>query len=123
MEDTNFCRDLLQNEVSELMDIDALCQLKEVVEDDDENEDEDDAIEDVDPKEPISFELVHALATQLKALSVQIGDMGEEYASASIDASDASEKIRSTFRKSNNELRAVKQKFARQPLMSAFLKK
>ena len=32
MEDTDFCRDLLRDEVSELMDI---CQLKEVVEDDD----------------------------------------------------------------------------------------
>ena len=62
------------------------------------------------------------LAIQLKALSMQIGDMGEEYASASIYASDASEKIRSTFRKSNNERRAVKQKLARQPLMSAFIK-
>ena len=70
----------MQNEVNELMDIDALCQLKEVNEDVADNRDKDGAVEDARPKEPISFELVHVFATQLKALSVQIGDIGGEYA-------------------------------------------
>ena len=67
--------------------------------------------------------LIDALASQLKALCVQVGELGGEYASAAMDVNDASEKVRSVFRKSNNKKKGKKQKVARQPNIQAFLNK
>ena len=50
-------------------------------------------VEEAGPKGPINFEMVDELATKLKALSVQIGELGEDYKSVAIDASDASDKF------------------------------
>ena len=118
MEDNEFCHVLLANEVDELMDIDALCKLKDSTEDDENKEET--VVEEAEPKWPINFEMLDESATKLKALSVQIGELGEDYKSAAIDARDASDKIRSTFRKANSKKQAEKQQGSRQSQINSF---
>ena len=122
MEDTEFCKDLLANEVEELMDIDTLCQLKPDA-NEAEEEDADDEIEDAGPKEPISYDAMNEWAAQLKAISVKIAASGEDYAAAAMSVSDASENVRSAFRKANNKKKASKRDVARQHKIGAFFKK
>ena len=127
MEDNDFCQNVLAEERDELMDIDMLCNLKEVndVEEVDAMDDDSDNVspEKASPKTAVvSHDDVNDLATQLKAFSVQVGALGDEYRDAAIAANDASEKVRAAFRKNENKKTKKKQAKARQPLMHAFLK-
>ena len=64
------------------------------------------------------------LAAKLKALSVQVGDMGEEFASVSFGISDLSIELRSRFRRLSPKGKGGKpKKEGRQSNMQAFLKK
>ena len=114
--------DVLAEERDELMDIDVLCNLKEVVDEEEEDDEEDNVSPETTSPTVVSYDDVNDLATQLKALAVQIGTLGDEYTGAAIAANDASEEIRGAFRKSKNEKTRKKQAKTRQPLMDAFLK-
>ena len=71
MEDSTFCQEVLAEEVKESLDLDVLCQLKEVPDEDDEVEDEEDEKEDAAQAKPVTSDMVNALAARLKTLSVE----------------------------------------------------
>ena len=77
MEDNEQCNNLLAEEVLEV-----LCNLKELSIENDKDNDEQDALEEDKPKEPVTFDEVNNLAIQLKTLQVQIGTLGGEYHAA-----------------------------------------
>ena len=90
MEDNEQCNNLLAEEVNQLMDLEVLCNLKQLsIENDKHNDDEEDALEEDTRKEPVTFDEVNNLAVQLKTLQVQIGTLGGEYHAASLAVSDA----------------------------------
>ncbi len=114
-EDTEYCRELLSEEVHTLMDGYAMCKLSKVAE---EVEDEAD-VTTLDPKEPASFDDVNKIATMIKCLSVQACELGEEFGNA-VALNDASNTIRAIYRKMENVRRAGKMKNAKQTCMRAF---
>jgi hypothetical protein len=68
-EDTEYCQELLSEEVHTLMDINAMCKLSKVAE-----EVEDEAgITTLEPKEPALFDDVNEIATIIKSLSSRLG--------------------------------------------------
>ena len=100
IEDSEFCRDVMTAEAEELMDLDVLCNLKDDPQEDAEDDKSDDEeVVEAGSKEPITAEYVNDLAAKLKSLSVQVGDMGEEFASVSFGISDLSIELSSRFRR------------------------
>ena len=63
------------------------------------------------------------LAVQLKYMSLQIGELGEEYLTAAMWVQDASREMRSAFRKAHDKKIEKKHSTDRQSLVSAFIKK
>ena len=63
------------------------------------------------------------LAVQLKYMSLQIGELGEEYLTAAMRVQYASCEMRSALRKAHDKKIEKKQSTARQSLVSAFIKK
>lgn len=122
MESNEFCVEAMADEVEELLDVMVLCKLKDVVDEDEPVDDAEDTAEDR-PQVLATQELIDELATKLKSLCVQIGDLGDDYTSVARDADDVAEGLRSTFRKVGNAKTAKKQKEARQPGIHSFLKK
>ena len=125
IEDSEFCRDVMTAEVEELMDLDVLCNLKDDPQEDAEDDKSDDEeVVEAGSKEPITAEYVNDLAAKLKSLSVQVGDMGEEFASVSFGISDLSIELSSRFRRLGPKGKGGKpKKEGRQSNMQAFLKK
>lgn len=113
-EDTEFCKELLVDEVSGSLELDVLCQLKEApgAEEDDDEEDEETEI--VTQPKPATSETISDLAARLKTLSVEIGELGEGFSSASMHVSDSEELLRLAFRKMNMNKIAKKQDSGRQ---------
>ncbi len=104
MEDNEQCNNLLAEEVNQLMDLEVLCNLKQLsIENDKDNDDEEDALEEDTRKEPVTFDEVNNLAVQLKTLQVQIGTLGGEYHAASLAVSDAYDNLWSIYRKNKTK--------------------
>ena len=120
-EDTEFCKELLVDEVSGSLELDVLCQLKEApgAEEDDDEEDEETEI--VTQPKPATSETISDLAARLKTLSVEIGALGEGFSSASMHVSDSEELLRLAFRKMNMNKIAKKQDSGRQTHMGGFM--
>ena len=120
-EDTEFCKELLVDEVSGSLELDVLCQLKEApgAEEDDDKEDEETEI--VTQPKPATSETISDLAARLKTLSVEIGALGEGFSSASMHVSDSEELLRLAFRKMNMNKIAKKQDSGRQTHMGGFM--
>lgn len=120
-EDTEFCKELLVDEVSGSLEFDVLCQLKEApgAEEDDDEEDEETEI--VTQPKPATSETISDLAARLKTLSVEIGALGEGFSSASMHVSDSEELLRLAFRKMNMNKIAKKQDSGRQTHMGGFM--
>jgi len=124
MEDNEQCNNLLAEEVNQLMDLEVLCNLKQLsIENDKDNDDEEDALEDDTRKEPVTFDEVNNLAVQLKTLQVQIGALGGEYHAVSLAVSDAYDNLWSIYRKNKNKEISKKQKATNQTSIKAFLNK
>ena len=121
MEDSTFCQEVLAEEVKESLDLDVLCQLKEVPDEDDEVEDEEDEKEDAAQAKPVTSDMVNALAARLKTLSVEIGELGQEFCEVSRNIDDNTDQLRHVYRKMNFQKMAKKQSSARQSMISAFM--
>jgi hypothetical protein len=115
-EDTEYCRELLSEEVHSLMDVDAMCKLSKVA---GEVEDEAD-VTTLEPKEPDTFDDVNIIATMIKCLSVQACELDEEFGNAAVALNDASNTIRVIYRKMENVHRAGEMKNAKQTCIRAF---
>ena len=100
MEDNEQCNNLLAEEVNQLMDLEVLCNLKQVSLEDEEDDDGDDLEEDK-PRQPVTFDEVNNLAIQLKTLQVQIGALGGEYHAVTLAMSEAYNDLLSVYRKNN----------------------
>jgi hypothetical protein len=122
MEDNEQCNNLLAEEVNQLMDLEVLCNLKQLSIEND-NDDEEDALEEDTRKEPVTFDEVNNLAVQLKTLQVQLGTLGGEYHAASLAVSDAYDNLWSIYRKNKNKEIAKKQKVTNQTSIKAFFNK
>ena len=124
IEDSEFCQDTMATEVEKLMDLDVLCNLKDIPKDyAEEDKSDDEEVVEAGSKEPITAEYVNDLAAKLKSLSVQVGDMGEEFASVSFGISDLSIELSSRFRRLSPKGKGGKPKnVGRQSNMQAFLK-
>lgn len=125
-EDTEYCKELLSEEVHKLMDIDAMCHLSDgtAVEVDEDDEDDnktnsDNASIELN-KEPASFDDVNDIATMIKSLSVQASELGEGFGNAAVALNDVSNAIRAIYRKQENVRRAGKMKSAKQTCIRAF---
>jgi hypothetical protein len=82
-----------------LMDLEVLCNLKELaIENDNENDLEEDK-----PREPVTFDEVNNLAIQLKTLQVQIGALGGEYHAVTLAMSEACDDLLSVYRKNKTK--------------------
>lgn len=120
-EDTEFCKELLVDEVSGSLELDVLCQLKEAPGAEEDDDEEDDETEIVTQPKPATSETISDLAARLKTLSVEIGELGEGFSSASMHVSDSEELLRSAFRKMNMNKIAKKQDSGRQTHMGGFM--
>ncbi len=110
MEDNVQCNNLLAEEVNQLMDLEVLCNLKQLsIENDKDNDEEEDALEEDTHKEPVTFDEVNNLAVQLKTLQVQLGTLGGEYHAASLAVIDAYDNLWSIYRKNKNKEISKKQ--------------
>ena len=90
MEDNEQCNNLLAEEVNQLMDLEVLCNLKQLsIENDKDNDDEEDAVEEDTRREPVTFNESNELAIQLKTLQVQIDALGGEYHEVTLAVGDA----------------------------------
>ena len=107
------------------MDLDKICKLDTKIGAEEEDDDDDETFNMSDGKapEPVQFDTMNDLAVQLKSMSMQIGEFGDEYLKAAMLVQDASREIRSAFRKANDKKIKQKQSAARQSLVSAFVKK
>jgi hypothetical protein len=105
-----------------MMDLEVLCNLKQVSLEDDEDDDGDDLEEDK-PRQPVTFDEVNNLAIQLKTLQVQIDALGGEYHAATLAVSDAYDDLLSIYRKNKNKEISKKQKASIQASIKAFFKK
>jgi hypothetical protein len=64
MEDNEQGNDLLAGEIDRLMDLEVRCNLKKLaIENDNENNEEEDALEEDKPREPVTFDEVNNLAS------------------------------------------------------------
>ena len=91
-----------------LMDLEVLCNLKELaIENDNENDLEEDK-----PREPVTFDEVNNLAIQLKTLQVQIGALGGKYHAVTLAMSEAYDDLLSVYRK--NKTKNIKETEGRQ---------
>lgn len=122
MEDNEQCNNLLAAEIDQMMDLEVLCNLKQVSLEDDEDDDGDDLEEDK-PRQPVTFDEVNNLAIQLKTLQVQIDALGGEYHAATLAVSDAYDDLLSIYRKNKNKEISKKQKASIQASIKAFFKK
>ena len=122
MEDNEQCNNLLAEEVNQLMDLEVLCNLKQLSNEND-NGDDEDTLEDDTLKEPVTFDEVNNLAVQLKTLQVQIGTLGGEYHAASLAVSDAYDNLWSIYRKNKNKEISKKQKATNQTSIKAVFNK
>ena len=75
--------------------------------------------------EPVQFDsTMNYLAVQRKYMSLQIGELGEEYLTAAMRVQYASREMRSALRKAHDKKIEKKQSnTAHQSLVSAFIKK
>lgn len=114
MEDNEACINELADEVNELMHVDVLLKIDE--EEDDENES---AVED-ERIMPTSDEVVN-IFSQLKSISVQVGQFMEEFGKTAEDINDAGNRLRATYRKLENKRRVRANKSSRQSFMDSFV--
>ena len=118
----NYCREGLANEVEALMDMDQLCNLKKAQEGEDEAEGDDGGSDAAEaPKKSCDSESVNALAAKLKALSVEVDNLGDEFSAIAVAVNDASDNVRSAYRR----IKSTKQKkrnHSRQSQIGAFMK-
>ena len=102
----------MADEVEALLDLDVIYNFKEP-ENDNDNDEEKDELEDeaaAKPKATITTEDLNQLATQLKTLSVNIAELGDNFGLVSTAMSDAEDDLRRVFRKMNNAKNAEKAK-------------
>jgi len=98
MEENEQCINMLAGEIDQVMDLEVLCNLKELaIENDNENDEEEDALEEDKPREPVTFDEVNNLAIQLKTLQVQIGALGGEYHAVTLAMSEAYNDLLSVY--------------------------
>jgi len=110
-EDSDFSEDTMKDEIEELLDIEVLAGLKEVPEEDDEEEEGADNAMMMDAdieRETMTSDTLHELTTQLKSLAVKVGTFEEEYGSVSSSLNDAVDDLQSTFRKIDNKRKSNK---------------
>ena len=104
MEDNEQCNNLLASEIDRLMDLEVLCNLKELaIEKDNENDEEEDALDEDKPREPVIFDEVNNLTIQLKTPQVQIGALGGEYHAVTLAMSEAYDDLLSVYRKTKTK--------------------
>jgi len=115
MEDNEACINELADEVNELMHVDVLLKIDEE-EEDDENESagEDERII------PTSDEVAN-IFSQLKSISVQVGQFTEEFGKTADDINDACNRLHATYQKLENKRRARANKSSRQSFMDSFV--
>ncbi len=94
-EESNFCKDMLKNEVSEFQDLDALCGIKTNAEELD--EEMDDVKDDVNDCHEPSLDEINKLVKQIKSLSVKVGDLNTSYTHYPISLDDVANGIFRTF--------------------------
>ena len=103
-EDTDFCQQELADDVEALIDLDVIYNLKQPENDNDNDKDKDEPEDKAaeKPKATITTEDLNQLATQLKTLSINIAELGENFGLVSTGVSDAEDDLRRVFRKMNN---------------------
>ena len=70
MEDNQQCNNFLAEENDQLMDLEVLCQLKEMsIEGNDKGSEDDDFLEEDKPREPVTFDEVNALVGNVGVVS------------------------------------------------------
>ena len=100
MEDNQQCNNKLAEEIVQLMELDVLCQLKEMlIEGNDEYSKDEDFLEEEKPREPVTFDEVNALAVQLKSLQVKISKLGGQYHAVALAMSNEYDNLLSIYRK------------------------
>jgi hypothetical protein len=124
MEDNQQCNGILVEEIVQLMDLEVLCQLKEMsIEGNDEDSEDEDFLEEDKPTKPVTFDEVNALAVQLKSLQVQISQLGGEYHAVALGVGTDYDNLLSIYRKNENRELSRKLKAAHQTLITAFINK
>jgi len=107
-----------------LIDLEVLCQLKEMlIKGNDEGSEDEDFLEEDKPRKPVTFDEVNTLAVQLKSLQVQISQLGGEYHAAALAMGNYYDDLLSIY--CNNENREIsrKQKATHQTSITAFINK
>ncbi len=94
-EESNFCKDMLKNEVSEFQDLDASCGIKTNAEELD--EEMDDVKDDVNACLEPSLDEINKLVKQIKSLSVKVGDHNTSYSHYAVRLNDVADGICRTF--------------------------
>ena len=97
-EDTDYCHEVLANEVEALIDIDELCHWKKAKWREDEDDGNDEGLDAAEgPKKACDSESVNALAAKLKALSVEVDNLGNEFSAIAVAVNDASDNVCSAY--------------------------
>ena len=124
MEDNQQCNSILVQEIVQLMDLEVLCQLKEMsIEGNDEDLEDGEFLEEDKPTKPVTFDEVNALAVQLKYLQIEISKIGGEYHAVTLAVSDAYDDLSSIYCKNKNKEISKEQKASIQASIKAFFKK
>ena len=124
MEENQQCNNLLIEEIDQLMDLEVLCQLKEMsIEGNDEGSEDEVFLEEDKPREPVTFDEVNALAVQLKSLQVQISQLGGEYHAVSVAIGNYYNDLLSIYCKNENRELSRKQKATHQTSITTFINK
>ena len=128
LEDTNFCKDLIHEEVHGLMDIDSLLGFNVV---------DIDCVKDIEeegcdskginsPARDPSIDEVNEIVVKMKSLSEQVGELSDEYGKIVTNLNDCAEMMRRAFSKSNFKKqteKSFKEKCIRQANITPFLSK
>ena len=88
-----------------------------------EDDDEETAEVAVQAKQPVTTEIVNEIASKLKSLSVQIGELGPDFCEVTRTINDGTDELRSVMRKMKYQKLAKKLSSGRQSLMSVFARK
>lgn len=120
MESTEFCSNMMADEVNALMEIDKLCNTMNKANAEPDDDEYDDTDGDLFPPKPITFELINALATQFQSLAVETESLGDKFRDIAQEAHEISVRLRTTYRKVDNE-KSLKRKPSRQSSIVSFL--
>lgn len=122
LEETNFCKDLLMKEVSQLQDLDALCGMKNL-QDDFAEEEDNDSQDDKDDRHDPDFDEINDLVNQIKTLSVKVGNLNTSYSQYAVSLDDVADGVRRTFPCSSSKASKINRRKSRQYTMHGFLNK